>query len=207
MNPDGVSWEGTVVATRHLYVVRHGSADPFGELTEVGRRQTELLADRLALLPVDAVWHSPLSRAVRSARIIGERLRDVPVREAAELVDHVPHVPDEIPPAWAGFFDGYDAAEAAAGARLADALIDRFARPAETETHEVLVTHAYQVAWLVRHALDAPPARWLGLNCGNTALTAIDHHDGVPPAVLLFNDMGHLPPDLRWTGFGAAIRP
>ena len=61
--------------TRHLYVVRHGSADPFGELTQVGRRQTELLAERLAGLPVQAVWHSPLARAEASARIIGSRAR------------------------------------------------------------------------------------------------------------------------------------
>ncbi|MEO3788871.1 histidine phosphatase family protein [Nonomuraea sp. B10E15] len=194
------------MATRHLYAVRHGAADAFGKLTDVGERQSHLVADRLASLPIDAVWHSPLPRAVRSAQIIGEHLA-APVREAAELVDHVPHVPDDIPPAWAGFFDGYDAAEAAAGARLADALIDRFARPAETETHEVLVTHAYQVAWLVRQALDAPPARWLGLGCGNTALTAIDYYDGAAPAVLFYNDMGHLPADLRWTGFGPSVRP
>ncbi|WP_067133745.1 histidine phosphatase family protein [Microtetraspora malaysiensis] len=182
------------MATRHLYVVRHGAADAFGELTDIGQRQTELLAERLAHLPVDAVWHSALPRAVRSARIIGEHLRGVPVREAAELIDHVPHVPAQAPPAWAGFFDGYDPAEAAEGERLADALTGRFARPAESETHEVLVTHAYQVAWLVRHALDA-------------AMTAIEYYDGAAPALLLYNDMGHLPPDLRWTGFGPGVRP
>lgn len=195
------------MATRHLYLVRHGAADPFGELTEVGRRQSELLADRLARLPVDAVWHSPLPRAVDSARIIGRRLPGVAVEEAAELIDHVPHVPEEPPPAWAGFFDGYDAAEAAEGERLADALVERFARPAGTETHEVLVTHAYPVAWLVRQALDAPRARWLGLSCGNAALTVIAYHDHAAPTLLTYNDMGHLPPDLRWTGFGTGIRP
>lgn len=180
------------MATRHLYVARHGAADPFGELTEVGRRQSELLGQRLAGLPIDAVWHSPLARAVRSAQIIGGCLPGVVVREAAELIDHVPHVPDEIPPGWAGFFDGYDAAEAAAGARVAEALIGRFARPADAETHEVLVTHAYSVAWLVRHALDAPPARWLGLNCGNTALTVIEYRAGLAPTLVSYNDMGHL---------------
>ncbi|MGI5489114.1 histidine phosphatase family protein [Microtetraspora malaysiensis] len=195
------------MATRHLYVVRHGAADAFGELTDIGQRQTELLAERLARVPVDAVWHSPLPRAVRSARIIGERLRDVPVREAAELVDHVPHVPAQAPPAWAGFFDGYDPAEAAKGERLADALTGRFAHPAESETHEVLVTHAYQVAWLVRHALDAPRSRWLAMSCGNAAVTAIEYYDGATPALLLYNDMSHLPADLRWTGFGPGVRP
>ncbi|RZQ62362.1 histidine phosphatase family protein [Amycolatopsis suaedae] len=195
------------MSTRTLYVARHGAADPFGELTEAGQRQTELLGRRLAGLPVDAVWHSPLPQAARSARILGTSLPDVPVWEAAELIDHVPHVPDEMPAAWAGFFDGFSAAEAASGAALADALTARFACPTGEETHEVLVTHAYQVAWLVRHALDAPPARWLGLSCGNTALTVIQYRDGLAPTVLLYNDMGHLPPELRWTGFGPGVRP
>ncbi|MFJ8140966.1 histidine phosphatase family protein [Streptomyces sp. NPDC096013] len=92
------------MAAQRLYVVRHGAADAFGALTDVGQRQTHLLAERLSRLPVAAVWHSPLPRAVRSAQLIGERLRDVPVQEAAELVDHVPHVPA----AWAPIFDGYD---------------------------------------------------------------------------------------------------
>jgi probable phosphoglycerate mutase len=197
------------MATRHLYLARHGAADAFGELTDIGHRQAALLGDRLAGLPVDAVWHSPLPRAAASARVIGEHLPDVPVAEAAELVDHVPYVPaaTDLPPAWTGFFDGFDDAERAPGERLAGALVDRFAKPAESETHEVLVTHAFQVAWLLRHALDAPPARWLGLNSGNTALTVIEYRDGLPPTVVLFNDMGHLPQDLRWTGFPPSALP
>ena len=196
------------MAVRHVYVVRHGAADAFGGLTDVGRQQTKLLAERLVCLPVDVVWHSPLPRAVRSAQIIGEHLPGVAVSEAVELVDHVPHVPNNPPPAWRGFFDGYDAEEAAAGARLASTLVRRFACPTETETHEVLVTHGYQVAWLVRHALDTPPERWLSLvGCGNAALTAIDYYDGATPTLLLYNDMGHLPTDLRWTGFGPGVHP
>ncbi|MBO8194191.1 histidine phosphatase family protein [Streptomyces oryzae] len=193
--------------TRHLYLLRHGAADVWGELTDAGERQSHLAGRRLAALPIDAVWHSPLPRAVRCARIIGTHLPGATVRQAPELADHVPHVPAELPPEWAPFFDGYDAEEAAAGERQAAALTARFARPTATETHEVLVTHAYPVAWLVRHALDAPPARWLGLNCGNTALTAIDYRDGTAPTVLLYNDMGHLPPELRWTGFNAGTHP
>lgn len=197
------------MATRHLYLARHGAADAFGELTDVGRTQAGLLGERLAGLPVGAVWHSPLPRAAASARVIGTHLPDVPVAEAAELVDHVPFVPSGagLPPAWAGFFDGFDDAERAPGERLAAALVERFARTADVETHEVLVTHAFQVAWLVRHALDAPPARWLGLNSGNAALTVIEYRDGLPPTVVLFNDMGHLPGDLRWTGFPPSARP
>jgi len=193
--------------TRHLHVLRHGAADPFGELTGAGERQAELAGRRLAALPVDAVWHSPLSRAARSAQVVGAQLPGVPVREAPELLDHVPYIPDPVPPAWAGFFDGEDHAEAAEGERLAAALTARFARSAETETHEVLITHAFQVAWLVRDALGAPPERWLGLPYGNAALTTIEYRDDRGASLIVYNDMGHLPPELRWTGFGPAARP
>lgn len=203
------------MVTRHLYIARHGDADPFGELTDVGRRQAGLLGDRLAGLPIDAVWHSPLPRAVASAHELARHLRaPTRVAEAAELVDHVPYVPvpAETPSAWTGFFDGYDADEAEAGQRIAQALVSRFASPPEPDarggdTHEVLVTHAFQVAWLVRHALDAPPARWLGLDSANTALTVVEHRTGLPPTLVMFNDMSHLPADLRWTGFPDVVRP
>ncbi|MET7333572.1 histidine phosphatase family protein [Nonomuraea sp. NPDC005650] len=197
------------MATRHLYLARHGAADAFGNLTDIGHRQSSLLGERLAGVPVDAVWHSPLPRAAASARELARHLPDVPVAEAAELIDHVPYVPGaaETPPSWAGFFDGYDAAEAASGHRLAEALVARFARVPEADTHEVVVTHAYPIAWLVRHALDAPPSRWLGLNSANTALTLIEYRGGLPPTIVMFNDMSHLPADLRWTGFPDTIRP
>jgi serine/threonine-protein phosphatase PGAM5 len=195
------------LATRHLYLVRHGAADAFGAMTDVGRQQSQLVGSRLARLPIDAVWHSPVPRAIDSAQIIGERLTNVPVAEAPELVDHVPHVPHVPPPAWRGFFDGYDAEEAKAGRKLADALTERFAQCSDTETHEVLVTHAYQIAWMVRHALGSPPDRWLGMSCGNASLTAIDFHEDSTPALILYNDMGHLPPELRWTGFGHHVWP
>ncbi|WP_326563727.1 histidine phosphatase family protein [Micromonospora peucetia] len=91
-------------------MARHGAADAFGELTDVGRRQAGLLGERLAGVPVDAVWHSPLPRAAASARELARHLPNVPLAEAAELVDHVPYVPGAagMSRSWAGFFDGYD---------------------------------------------------------------------------------------------------
>lgn len=194
-------------------MARHGAADAFGELTGIGHRQAGLLGERLAGVPVGVVWHSPLPRAAASAHELARHLPNVPVAEAAELIDHVPYVPAaaETPPSWTGFFDGYDDAEAASGHKLAEALVARFAKvpgtTTEGDTHEVLITHAYPIAWLVRHALDAPPSRWLGLNSANTALTVIEYRDGLPPTIVMFNDMSHLPADLRWTGFPNGVRP
>lgn len=200
------------MATRHLYVARHGAADAFGELVEAGYRQASLLGQRLADLPIDTVWHSPLPRAAASAHELGRHLPDVPVTAAAELIDHVPYVPsaDEMPRPWAGFFDGYDEAEAESGQRLAEALVARFAKVPEKgqpDTYEVLVTHAYQIAWLVRDALQAPPVRWLSLDSANTGLTVLEYRTGLAPTLVMFNDMSHLPADLRWTGVRADARP
>ncbi|NKY54209.1 histidine phosphatase family protein [Nocardia vermiculata] len=199
------------MAARYLYLARHGAADALGNLTGTGREQARLLGARLAPLPITAVRHSPLPRAADTARELDLFLSgSAPVTEAPELVDHVPYVPapDETPPSWVPFFDGYDAAEAAAGHAIAQALTARFATAptGQEDVHEVLITHAYPIAWLVRDALDAPAVRWLGLSSANAALTVIEYRRGAPPNISMFNDMSHLRPELRWTGFPEALR-
>lgn len=203
------------MATRHLYIARHGEADPFGELTDTGRRQAGLLGARLTSVPIDAVWHSPLARAAATGHEVARHLRPgTAVAEAAELIDHVPYVPTaaEAPAPWIPFFDGYSTDEAEAGHRVAQSLISRFATDPDRartgrDTHEVLITHSYPIAWLVRHALDAPAVRWLGLNSANTGLTVIEYRPDQPPTLIMFNEMTHLPADLRWTGFPDVPRP
>lgn len=200
------------MATRYLYIARHGDADAFGTLTGVGAEQSRLLGQRLSRLPIAAVWHSPLPRAAESARQLSIFLPGgVPVEQAAELIDHVPYVPGpaETPSAWVPFFDGFDSGEAKAGHDLARGLTARFAAaaPGDDDLHEVLITHAFQIAWLLRDAFDAPRPRWFGMNSANAALTVIEYRPGVPPSVAMFNDMSHLSPELRWTGFPEGVRP
>lgn len=45
---------------RLLYLVRHGESDDAGELTDLGRRQADLLGVRLRAVPFAAIHHSPL---------------------------------------------------------------------------------------------------------------------------------------------------
>ncbi|MCW4459173.1 histidine phosphatase family protein [Microbacterium sp. MPKO10] len=199
------------MAVRHLFIARHGAADAFGELTGAGRRQAELLGSRLARVPVDAIWHSPLPRAADTALTVARHIPSAPVAEAPELIDHVPWVPpaDAMPAAMRGFVDGIDTAEADADHRTAVSLVKRFCSTPEAgaDTHEVLITHDYPIAWLLCHALDAPPGRWFGISSANTALTVLQFRPAHPPTVVMFNDMSHLPDDLRWTGFPLATRP
>lgn len=200
------------MATRHLYIARHGHADAFGNLTDAGHAQARLLGKRLAHLPIDAVWHSPLPRAAATARDLDVFLSgNAPVGEAEELIDNVPYVPTpgETPTAWKPFFDGYDRREAAEGHRIAQSLTARFAIAPEqdADVHEVLITHAYPIAWLLRDALGAAPERWLGLNSANAALTVIEYRPGLAPSITMFNEMSHLTAELRWTGFPEEMRP
>lgn len=188
------------MAVRTLYLARHGAADALGNLMEPGHDQCVRLARRLSTVPLDAIWHSPLSRAADSAAIIAVSFPHALLDEAEELVDHVPYVPppESRTPAARGFFDGYSEMEAAAGQATAQRLVHRFAHapaPGRRSTHELLITHAYPVAWLVREALGAPPQAWLALqHIANTGLTIIEWANDEPPAVLCVNDQSHLAP-------------
>jgi serine/threonine-protein phosphatase PGAM5 len=211
--------------SRFVYLMRHGEADPSGLLTSLGELQSRCAGDRLAAVPLAAIWHSPQLRAASTAAIVAAHQPGpaaVPVGVAAELDDYVPSDPDPVtlPPAYARFLAAQPAGGRAAGARLAAAAIGRFGCPpgpapapgqgeagASSPEHVLLVTYSFQVGWFVRDALDAPAWRWLGLNAQNAALTIIRYQAGLPAALISFNDAGHLAGPLRWTGFPDALRP
>ncbi|MFG2726954.1 histidine phosphatase family protein [Streptomyces canus] len=202
----------TGTATRYLYLTRHGEALPDESgLTQAGRQQATLLGRRLQDIPFTAVHHGPLPRAAQTARLIHDQLKDVPLRVSEVAGDYVPYVPErvELPPESADFYLRFladtTAAEREQGATLALHALDLFTGPVdgEAERHELVVTHNFLVAWLVRDAMHAPKWRWLGLNHGNAALTVIRYAPGRAASVLVSNDMRHLPTELRWTGFPA----
>lgn len=198
--------------TRLLYLVRHGEQDrPEGEadtgLSERGRRQADLLAERLRKLPFAAVHHGPARRATETAQVVAAALPGVPVH-ASELVgDHPPHDTDPagLPPAYASFLAGFTERERTDGPRRTAEAVARFATaPAEGDVRELVVTHNFLIAWFVRHALDAPERRWLGLNHHNCGLTVIRYSSAGPPNLIAVNDVAHLPAELRATGLPPA---
>jgi broad specificity phosphatase PhoE len=197
-------------ATRYLYLARHGAALPDESgLSDAGRQQAILLGRRLRARPISAVHHGPLPRALQTAQLVGEQLDGVSLTSSAAAGDFMPYVPDrnELPSSGAEvfmrFLEPVTAEEAAAGRDLAEQARVQLTGPVagDTDRHELVVTHNFLVAWLVRQALDAPAWRWLGLNFGHAALTVIRYAPGLPPSLLTYNDMSHLPPELRWTGF------
>jgi broad specificity phosphatase PhoE len=174
-----------VSGVRHLWIVRHAEAtDDQSGLSPAGEQQAALLGDRLSAVPFTAISHSPLPRAVRTAAIVSAHLPGVPVQVADELDDRFP------------------TDEPAASA----AMIARFTGPSAAERHELVVTHAFQVAWFVRDALETPESRWRDVIPANTGLTVIRYFPSGRTRVIVFNDLSHLPEPLRWTGSPPELR-
>ncbi|MFI9724394.1 histidine phosphatase family protein [Streptomyces sp. NPDC052396] len=200
----------TGTATRYLYLARHGEATPDENgLTDNGRRQAVLLGRRLRGIPLSVIHHGPLTRAEQTARLISEQLDDVLLHCSEPAGDYVPYLPhrEELPP------DAADALlqhlaqlpseERERGPALAREALAQFTGPVQGDEprHELIVTHNFLIGWIIRAAHDAPEWRWMGLNHCNAALTVIRYAPGRPSAMLFYNDMRHLPEELRWTGF------
>ncbi|HEV2636724.1 MAG TPA: histidine phosphatase family protein [Actinocrinis sp.] len=209
----------TTRATRYLYLVRHGEALPDESgLSEAGRRQATLLGRRLRGRPITVAHHSPLPRAAETAQLITAQTAGVELRPSDSAGDYYPYLPErsELPPESAdrilSFLSSVTPEERDRGAALARRSLDLFTGPVAadgdgaTERHELLVTHSYLVGWLVAHALSAPPWRWVGIHQANAGLTVIRYAADSLPYVLVFNDLSHLPDELRWTGVPAELQ-
>lgn len=195
-----------------LYLARHAQQeaaqdeDPSVGLSATGRRQAQLLGDRLRDIRLDGIHHSPLLRARQTAHLVAERLPDSPVHSTPLLTDRTP-VP--VPGTEADYPAGHHAwlaktpeAERDEGGAAISAAIDHFSRlhrrPPQSgdddddDAGHLLITHAFVIGWFVRDAMDAPNWRWLGLNPSNAGLTVIDYVADRPPRLISFNDVGHL---------------
>ncbi|WP_336632485.1 MULTISPECIES: histidine phosphatase family protein [unclassified Microbacterium] len=189
--------------THYLYLVRHGEhldaehGLEDGPLSPRGRRQAELLADRLSGVPLTAVWHSPLERAAETARAVSQRMPAIDPQPSSLLFDCIPTGPEpDMPGIYEPFFGSFTEADTEAGrAQMSDAVAEFLVR--KPETHELLITHNFVIAWFVREVLDAPAWRWLTINQANCGLTIIAQRSGRPWTLVAHNDLSHLPMELR----------
>jgi broad specificity phosphatase PhoE len=190
--------------THYLYLVRHGEHQDAqhgledGPLSPRGRRQAELIADRLSGVPFDAVWHSPLLRAAETARVIAERLPSIDPQPSSLLFDCIPSGPSpEMPPIFEPFFGGVSEEEIDAGrAQMGDATAMFLSRKPQA-SHELIITHNVVIAWFVREVMEAPEWRWMTLNQANCGLTVLAQRTGRPWVLVSHNDLAHLPFELR----------
>ena len=191
---------------RSLWVTRTGG---FAERTRMivrpafawlmpSQRQAGAIAERLSGVPFTGAWHSPLQRASETARIMQERMPALEMEPSALLFDCYPSGPTpDMPRAFESFFGGVTEEEIDAGqAQMADATAE-FLAPARGDRHDLLITHNFVIGYFVREVLDAPKWRWLGVNQANCGLTIIRVRSAKPPVLVVHNDLGHLPTELR----------
>jgi len=188
-----------------LYLVRHGEQDRSsahaveGALSELGREQSRLLGQRLRGVPFSGIHHSPLPRAAQTARIVADHLPGVAVHASDLLRDctPIPSPAHQVPERWAGFLDAVPTDERDEGAVRVQAAVAHFSSVGAQDRTELLITHNFVIGWFVRHVLDAPFWRWIGLNQFNCAITIVQWQVDREPTLITFNDLGHLPVHLR----------
>jgi serine/threonine-protein phosphatase PGAM5 len=193
------------VPTTTLYLVRHaeqehGAAtgdDPAAGLTAAGRRQADALGRRLAGVRFDVLRHGPLPRAAQTAAVLATYLAGVPVEGSDLLQDRTPiplgDAAAAVPARYRAFLDAVPPDERDEGGARLSAAVAELTAVGGADRAELLVTHTFVIGWFVRHVLEAPEWRWLGLNHAHCGLTTIAVADDRPPMLLGYNDVGHLP--------------
>jgi serine/threonine-protein phosphatase PGAM5 len=185
-----------------LYLVRHGEQDPAtghaadGGLSDLGRQQAHALGRRLHDVPFANIHHSPLARAAQTADLVASHLPDVSQHACGFIADRTP-VPSAAqrtayPPRYLPWLDGVPSDERDDDAADLRAAVAHFGNAGEHDRHELLITHNFVIGWFVRHVLDAPTWRWIGLNQANCGLTTVQWDTERPPTLISFNDTGHL---------------
>ena len=186
------------MATRRIYLVRHGEYDwddqpsPLKGLTPRGVQQAQLTAKRLGSVPAGAIYSSDLQRAIETAEIICRELSGVPYEKTRELREcFLPNplsenVPEEL---------------IQAGEKQAATAFSKYLRPARGhDRHEIIVTHGNMIRYLVSRILGGSPDSWLRMRTLNCGITEMAVESDCRIWLVSYNDVGHLPADLITEG-------
>jgi probable phosphomutase (TIGR03848 family) len=197
----------TIVLLRHATTAatgkRLGGWTPGVHLDDAGVAQAEAAADRLAELPVAAVYASPLERTQETAKHVARRhgLR-VRTRRAVGEVDYgewtdrplaelrrlklwkvVQHTPSRVT------FPGGESIRGAQQ-RAVDALEDLAAEHADDTI--VVVSHADVIKAVLAHHLGMPLDTFQRLHVAPASVSVLHLTDGAAPVVARINDHGPL---------------
>ncbi|MCZ2342580.1 MAG: histidine phosphatase family protein [Bacteroidales bacterium] len=188
-----------------LFLVRHGETEWSKSGQHTGRSDIPLTPDgealavplgrRLADIPFDQVLSSPLQRARRTAELAGFTPTLDPDLMEWDYGDYEGKRTAEIRqtrPDWELFHDGCPGGESVAAMT---ARVDRVVDKLQARAGTLLVfAHGHFLRSLaarwVREPL--PFARALLLSTGSVSTLYCDHHTQDEPAILLWNDVGHL---------------
>jgi broad specificity phosphatase PhoE len=202
-----------------FYFIRHGETEWNAEgrlcgrtdvpLSEVGRRQAQLLAARLEAVPVEALYSSPLGRALETARQIGLAIghESVVDRRLVELNYGAweGRTFDEIKRSTPAAYRDWDAdparlapPEGETGLQLVERLTPFLAELAlrHQQGKVVVVCHKTVCRLLACHIMGISPAEYRKrIPMDNAALNVFETREGKWQVVAL-NDTSHLCPPI-----------
>jgi probable phosphoglycerate mutase len=198
-----------------FYFLRHGEAtwnaaerlcgSTDVPLSDVGRRQAQLLAFRLKPLMFEALYSSPLSRALETARIIGKAVKFEPVvdQRLAELnygvwegrtFDEIRRADPEAYHAWDADPANLAPPDGETGVHLIARVTPFLADLAQRHPHGniVVVCHKTVCRLLACHIMGVPLGEYRRrITMGNAALNIFETVEGIWRVVTL-NDTSHL---------------
>lgn len=202
------------MAIRNLYLVRHGQHqrnedDPSAEhLTPVGVEQAQWTAQRLAALPIKAIHHSSMLRAVETAQIVACALPSVSLHSTSLLRECLPCLPPNAPLGASGWEWGpwgelrslpeIPVEWLTEGSAQAEEAFSRFFCPiCDEDEHVILISHGLLIRYLVCRVLRVPPETWVHVGTANCGITRVRINADGAMLLVSLNDVGHLPERLQ----------
>ncbi len=187
---------------RTVWLLRHGQESPDrprplgGHLTELGRQQAVLAAQRIADLPVQRIVASTLHRAAETAQIVAARFPAVEIEYTEDLWECTP----AIPPHLAAYLPALPSETIAANQARLDRAYQRYFVEDETPGMTLLVCHGNVIRYLLCRALDLPGEEFARFDIFNCGLCRVDWKTVLGRQVTGVNDAGHLPLEMQTYG-------
>ena len=195
--------ENNTKGIRTLYLIRHGQYDHDDDrdpdigkaLVPLGIAQSRLVANRLKSLPVrmSSLISSTMTRARQTAMIINQDFPDLELMQTRLIRECTP-------PTWREDIMGEEDPEELK--KCTDNLDAAFSKyfipsPDEEDRNDIIVCHGNVIRYFVTKVLKVETMSWLQMTTGNCGLTVVRIKPDGSMKLVSFNDMGHIPPNLR----------
>jgi len=188
---------------RTIYLIRHGqydhdddrSSDIGKALVPLGIAQSKLVANRLKSLPVkmSSLISSTMTRARQTAMIIKQDFPELDLQQTRLIRECTP-------PTWRkDVMDGEDPEELKKCTDNLDAAFSKYFIPStdKEDRHDIIVCHGNVIRYFVTKVLKVETMSWLQMTIGNCGLTVVSIKPNGSMKLISFNDMGHIPSNLR----------
>lgn len=182
-----------------IYLVRHGhyesssaTSDPSeGCLTELGKTQAYLVAQRLCQFPIDRIHSSSMKRAVETADAIATVFPDIALHTSDLLWEFHWKIFTETVLA----LEGEELKRVEQTKQRIEIAFQKYFTPSltETEQREILVCHGNIIRYFVCRALRISLECLSNMESANCGITTFAVETDRRLILIDYNDVGHLP--------------